>query len=244
MATAKQARSQAAAASRSTGAKTDTARSGTGAKRDAARSGTGAKRDKGTRGGRPDGAVVAAQARRPAQQAQRISRPAGKPPASAAPPPSSTLIPPLWFQLVTWALSIGGLGVSTYLTIAHYTSSSILACSDKGLVNCGLVTTSAQSVVFGIFPVAVLGLAFYVFMAVVTSPWAWRARFPQLAWARLGSVVIGIAFVLYLVYTELFTLNAICLWCTSVHVITFLLFVLIVISSAVGYGFRERQPIR
>jgi len=52
-------------------------------------------------------------------------------------------------------------------------------------------------------------------------------------------VIVGIGFVLYLVYTELFTLNHICLWCTSVHVVTFLLFVLILISAAVGYGFRN-----
>jgi uncharacterized membrane protein len=93
--------------------------------------------------------------------------------------------------------------------------------------------------VFGIFPVAVLGLAFFVFMVVATSPWAWRSQYPQVAIVRLASVVVGIGFVLYLVYTELFTLDHICLWCTSVHVLTFLLFVLILISAAVGYGFRS-----
>ena len=78
-------------------------------------------------------------------------------------------------------------------------------------------------------------------MAVATSPWAWRLKFPALAWIRIASVVVGIGFVLYLVYTELFTLDAICLWCTSVHVLTFLLFVLIVAGAAAGYGFRERD---
>ena len=93
--------------------------------------------------------------------------------------------------------------------------------------------------VFGIFPVAVLGLAFYVLMAAITSPWAWRANWPVIRWVRLGSVAVGMVFVLYLVYTELITLNAICLWCTSVHVITFLLFGLIVFSAAAGYGLPE-----
>ena len=95
--------------------------------------------------------------------------------------------------------------------------------------------------VFGVFPVAVLGLAFYVFMAAATSPWAWRLKFPALTWIRIASVVVGIGFVLYLVYTELFTLDAICLWCTSVHALTFLLFVLIVGGAAAGYGFRVRE---
>jgi uncharacterized membrane protein len=94
--------------------------------------------------------------------------------------------------------------------------------------------------VFGVFPVAVLGLAFYVFLAAVNSPWAWRARWPIIGWARAGSLIVGMGFVLYLIYTELFTIRAICLWCTSVHVITFLLFGLVMFSTAVGYGLARR----
>lgn len=216
--------------------------------------GTGAKKDKGTRGGRPEPQAAGAQGRRPggqapAKQAQRPTqaqrareRKAAAAAAAAAPPAKPGIkIPPLWFQLVTWALAIAGLSVSTYLTITHYDSSVPLACSDTGTINCALVTHSAESMVFGVFPVAVLGLAFYVFMAAATSPWAWRLKFPALAWIRIASVVVGIGFVLYLVYTELFTLDAICLWCTSVHALTFLLFVLIVAGAAAGYGFRERD---
>lgn len=197
-----------------------------------------ARRDKGTRGGRPEPARASQAPRGPSPQARARSAERA---ATAAEPAAGPAIriPPLWLQLATWILSLAGLGVSVYLTITHYDTAVTLACSDKGIVNCGLVTSSPESMVFGIFPVAVLGLAFYVFMAVATSPWAWRSRFPQLAIVRLASVVVGIGFVLYLVYTELFTLDHICLWCTSVHVLTFLLFVLILISAAVGYGFRN-----
>lgn len=76
-----------------------------------------------------------------------------------------------------------------------------------------------------------LGLGFYLFMTAVNSPWAWRAGWPVLWRARLGSLIAGIVFVLYLLYTELFTLDAICLWCTSIHIITFLLFALVVITA-------------
>jgi uncharacterized membrane protein len=110
-----------------------------------------------------------------------------------------------------------------------------LACPATSTVNCEKVTTSPESYAFGI-PVAVLGLAFYVFLAVVNSPWAWRITWPPLRWARVGSMVVGILFVLYLIYAELFSIGAICLWCTSVHVITFALFVLIVFGAAAGYG--------
>jgi uncharacterized membrane protein len=212
---------------------------------------SGAKRDKGTRGGRPEPQGRQARGsqaqggqsqRSQAQQtrARSAARPAGaSATATATAAEPATRIAPLWLQLTTWILSLLGLGVSTYLTITHYDTAVTLACSDKGLVNCGLVTTSPESMVFGIFPVAVLGLAFFVFMAVATSPWAWRSKYPQVAIVRLASVVVGIGFVLYLVYTELFTLDHICLWCTSIHVLTFLLFVLILISAAVGYGFRN-----
>jgi uncharacterized membrane protein len=143
--------------------------------------------------------------------------------------------PPAWLPWTTWVLSLGGLGVSIYLTIAHFNTAVTLACPATSTVNCEKVTTSPQSYAFGI-PVAVLGLAFYLFLAVVNSPWVWRMARPPIRWARTGSMVAGILFVLWLVYAELFKIGAICLWCTSVHVVTFALFVLTVFSAAAGYG--------
>jgi uncharacterized membrane protein len=214
--------------------------------RPASRAGT-QSRDKGTRGGRPEPQLAskapAARAGSPARenraragsgQAARAGRATASTPASPAVRPV-----PAWLVYTTWALAAAGLGISVYLTVAHYTTSSILACSDKGLVNCAAVTTSPESMVFGIFPVAVLGLAFYVFLFAITSPWAWRWTWPPVRLVRLGSLVAGMLFVLYLVYTELITLNAICLWCSSVHVLTFALFGLVVFGYAAGYGAPE-----
>jgi uncharacterized membrane protein len=141
---------------------------------------------------------------------------------------------PAWLQWTSLALSLAGLGVSIYLTIAHYTSTSILDCSSNGLVDCAKVTTSSQSMVFGVLPVAVLGLAFYVFMTAANSPWGWRLRIPLVWWTRIGSAVVGIGFVLYLIYAEIIQIGNICLWCTSVHVITFLLFALLVFAASIG----------
>jgi uncharacterized membrane protein len=214
----------------------------------APRPGGGKSRDKGTRGGRPEPTAARTASRsngRPNGQGQ-ASLKADRAPARApaAPIGPGVRAVPLWFQLTTWGLALAGLGVSIYLTVAHFTSPRILVCSEKGFVNCAAVTTSPESMVFGIFPVAVLGLAFYVFMAAATSPWAWRVTWPPVRWARFGSVIVGMVFVLYLLYTELFTLNAICLFCTIVHVITFLLFGLIVFSFAAGYGAPETASPR
>ena len=144
--------------------------------------------------------------------------------------------PALWLQVATFVLALAGLGVSIYLTIAHFTESSLAGCSESGLVNCTKVTTSPQSYVFGI-PVAVLGLAFFLFAAAIMSPWAWQASRREIHLLRMASLVVAIGFVLYLIYAELFIIGSICLYCTSVHVITFVLFVLTVIAAA-AWGFK------
>jgi uncharacterized membrane protein len=120
-------------------------------------------------------------------------------------------------------LSLLGLGVAGYLTYEHFTSSSTLACSDNGVVNCLKVTTSSYSVVAGV-PVAVLGLVFFAVMLVLQLPAMWRRPESAVRLSRLAWAVVGLGTVLYLLYAELFSIDAICLWCTSVHVLTLVLF--------------------
>ena len=161
----------------------------------------------------------------------------------ATPPPARVPAgPPAWLRWSTFALAILGLGVSAYLTYTHYTESALAGCTEtSGAINCGKVTTSPQSIVFGI-PVAVLGLAFYVFLAAIMSPYAWRSARREIAIARLASLVAGIGFVLYLLYAELFQIGSICLYCTSVHIITFLLFVLTGLAAAI-WGLAPRPTV-
>jgi len=147
--------------------------------------------------------------------------------------------PPSWVRLTTLILSIAGLAISIYETIAHFSSSVTLACPATAHINCEKVTTGPYSTVFGI-PVAVLGLAFFVFMVAVNNPLAWRSPLRVVHRARVLSVIVGICFVLYLVYVEIFKKDAICLWCTGVHVVTFALFVLILFSAAT-WGLTERS---
>jgi uncharacterized membrane protein len=139
---------------------------------------------------------------------------------------------PLWLRLTTFLVALAGLGVSTYLTVAHFTQSTLAGCAETaGLVDCTKVTTSAQSYVFGI-PVAVLGLAFYLFMVAIMSPWAWGATRREIHLARIAALIAGMGFVLYLLYAELFIIGSICLYCTSVHALTFILFLLTMFAAA------------
>ena len=135
---------------------------------------------------------------------------------------------PRWWSLLAFALSLIGFGISLYLTIEHF-QNKLLPCPASGFVDCTKVTTSKYSHVFGV-PVALAGLLFYTTQLVINFPALWDARSKWVARARLALAASGICFVLYLLGAELFSIKAICLWCTGVHVTTFLLFVLVVAS--------------
>ena len=198
-----------------------------GSREAAARS--GAARSGATRpGAAPSGAASSGAARSAGVRASAAERGAR---TQVVPDHETSRGPAPWLQVSTFVLALAGLGVSIYLTIAHFTESALAGCSESGLVNCTKVTTSPQSYVFGI-PVAVLGLAFYVFAVAAMSPWAWRARRREVHLLRLASLVVAIGFVIYLIYAELFIIGSICLYCTSVHAITFVLFVLTALAAA------------
>ncbi len=66
-----------------------------------------------------------------------------------------------------------------------------------------------------------LGLIYFVVMTVliaVPSPLRWVRLL------RLAGALAGVAMVVYLVFVELFEIDAICLWCTAVHVLTVVMF--------------------
>lgn len=139
---------------------------------------------------------------------------------------------PAWVTWTVRLLALAGLGVATYLTIAHYDTKVALVCPENSTINCAEVTTSPESVLFGI-PVAVLGLAYYAVQAVL----AWLPRRMQFRGLEMGRLVLAIGamgFVLYLVWAEVVRIGAICLWCTSVHVIT-LVFLLVLVYAWVTY---------
>ena len=126
----------------------------------------------------------------------------------------------------TFALSLVGLGIAAYLSFTHFEGNKFLACSTTGLFNCDTVTSSPQSYVFGV-PVALVGLVGYAILVVLNSPWGWHSPRYALHVARATIVAGSMVFVLWLVAAELLYVGHICEWCTGVHVVTFLLFVIV-----------------
>jgi uncharacterized membrane protein len=212
--------------------------SGTGRPRPGAR---GPAAPPGAGRGRP-GPQGADRARPAPQAAGRVRN------GDTAPVPAAAAPAPGWLIVTTGVLALIGVALSVYLTITHLHPAALF-CSGTthSLVNCAAVTQSAQSKVFGIFPVAELGLAFYLVLAVLCTPWAWRMRRvlragpvsignQELRWIRLAAIIMGMGFVLYLVFVELIQLKQICLYCTGVHITTFLLFALLVFDSVFRPG--------
>jgi uncharacterized membrane protein len=132
---------------------------------------------------------------------------------------------------LTLALCVAGAAVAVYLTLVHYTSSVSLACTATGVINCEKVTTSPQSMFLGL-PVALWGVVFFVVAGALCLPAAWRSNLSAVRVGRLAWIFAGGLMVLRLLYAELFQIDAICLWCTAVHVITVALFIAVVVGEA------------
>lgn len=158
-------------------------------------------------------------------------------PLAASPGPAASsaaadggIRPVRWPAAAGLILSVAGLAVAGYLTFAHYDTAVKLACPDTGLVNCLQVTTSTYSLVVGV-PVALLGLLFFAAMVPLNLPVAWQSTNRWLRAGRLAATVVGMGFVIWLVYAELFGIGKICLYCTGVHALTFALFVVTALGT-------------
>jgi uncharacterized membrane protein len=136
-----------------------------------------------------------------------------------------------WRPITTTIVCLVALGLSAFLTWAHYFDQAAItnSCPLEGhsLIDCGAVTGSPQSVIFHL-PVALYGLVYWIAMLAMCLPVAWRSTSQRLAQLRVASVLAGMGFVLYLVYVEFLEIRKICLYCTGVHILQFSLFLLVV----------------
>jgi uncharacterized membrane protein len=99
-----------------------------------------------------------------------------------------------------------GLGIASYLTYVHYAGISPVCEISHG---CEKVQSSEWSKLAGV-PVAVLGLLTYAgILAALLVPGETAAT------AAAAGALIGVGFSAYLTYREIFTIDAICVWCVA-----------------------------
>lgn len=131
-------------------------------------------------------------------------------------------------QLALLILALLGAVDAIYLTLVHYNSRITLACSESGFVNCARVITSPYSYIPGTsLPISLAGLGWcLVVMALALvglfagSERRWL-RLAQLAWTLLGMLTV-----FYLVYAEIVLLRNICVWCTFLHGLILVMFLI------------------
>jgi uncharacterized membrane protein len=127
-----------------------------------------------------------------------------------------------WAWQVSLPIALLGLADSAYLTYTHFHPAALF-CTATGHINCEKVTESAQSEIFGHIPVSVVGLVYFAVMTALMTPWAWQMRNEWVHRFRLAATGAGMGMVIYLVLVEIH-LKTICLYCTGVHILNFLLF--------------------
>jgi uncharacterized membrane protein len=119
-----------------------------------------------------------------------------------------------WRDCLVPLLSVIGLGVAGYLAYVETTHVAAV-CGPVG--DCNTVQQSAYARLFGIIPIAVLGVAGYV---AIGSAWlvAFWARGRLAGLIRLGlfaMALFGTLFSIYLTFLEPFVIGATCAWCLT-----------------------------
>jgi len=131
--------------------------------------------------------------------------------------------PPLWPRWVIPAAVLLGLLVAGYLAYIEITQSEAV-CGPVG--DCNAVQQSPYAVLFGIFPIGVLGIIGYLLIGIL---WLVREHGRQVS-RRAAAILIwglafcGVLFSIYLTFLEPFIIGATCAWCiTSAVLMTILL---------------------
>jgi vitamin-K-epoxide reductase (warfarin-sensitive) len=101
-------------------------------------------------------------------------------------------------------LAVFGIVVSALALREHYREGGDSPCSINERWDCGIVNHSPYATLAGI-PVAALGIAGYLLMAVL----AWRRAYRLL----LAIALVGLAFALYLAHIEKDVLGVWCVYC-------------------------------
>jgi len=138
------------------------------------------------------------------------------------------------FIKIILVLGFLGLLTSLYLVKSHYTGIEQGSVCDFGeTISCSIVNTSIYSEIFNV-PVAVFGAIWFVVLLLMT----WKAmKNEKLVVGLLAMSIVGLLSMIYLIGAEII-LQSLCPFCTVVHVIIVITFIL----SLIMYKRQNKIP--
>jgi uncharacterized membrane protein len=129
------------------------------------------------------------------------------------------------------SLCVVGLALAGYTLWVHMQPQSLVCLNaDARFIHCEPILTSAQSAVVGI-PTSTFGIAFFLALGAFCLPNAWRSPQAAIHILRFAVATVGLLSVLYLIFTELFTVKQFSWWCAGLQAATFALFVVVATST-------------
>lgn len=118
-------------------------------------------------------------------------------------------------------LSIVGIVTSLSLMNNHFSESSDGFCDINERVSCSIVNTSKYSEIFNV-PVALFGAIWFLFLFLMARSIKKKSETSNL---MLLWCFLGLLFIIYMIIAEIM-LNALCLFCTIVHALIIIAFIL------------------
>ena len=164
-----------------------------------------------------------------------MTTPVSAQPAEATPdarPAPRVPAPSAWWVLLAGVI---GLAASMTLTVDKIkillNPSYVPSCNINPIVACGSVMVTPQASIFG-FPNPLLGIVGFTVVVVTGVLAVAKVPLPQWYWVGLtAGILIGAAFVHWLIFQSLYRIGALCPYCMVVWVM--IISLLVVVSSIV-----------
>lgn len=131
-------------------------------------------------------------------------------------------------KTLTWGaalLSLIGIADTAYLSYTRATHGD-LSCSI--LSGCNIVAASPESVLFGIVPLAYLGLAFYIAIFVLALIFLF-SQTKAVLWLLVTATGLGFLSSIYFLYVQAYVIGAFCIYCLISAATATLLFALVIL---------------
>ncbi len=166
-------------------------------------------------------------------------------PAAAPPEPGHRVrvaAPSAW-----WVLLAGVIGLAAAMTLTVEkieilrNPSYVPSCNINPVVACGSVMVTPQASILG-FPNPLLGIMGFTVVLVTGVLAVAKVDLPQWYWAGLGvGLLVGAAFVHWLIFQSLYRIGALCPYCMVVWAVTIVS--LVVVASIMFRPVPERREV-